>query len=119
MDRRVLADLERGEVEPERPDLPAKLGDLAVRDARQAVGDERVRDLGELGVELGRRVPYRPVRGAASPASAAARPTQSLGDEPEPLPIRLVREAAAELPVGLGEVLGVAGEPGRRVAGRR
>ena len=53
MDGAVLADLERGEVEPERRDLPAQLGDLAPGDAVQAVGDERVLELGELGVELG------------------------------------------------------------------
>ena len=54
MDRRVLPDLERGEVEPERPELPAQLRDLAPGDAAQALGDERVGDLGELRVELAR-----------------------------------------------------------------
>ena len=120
MDRRVLADLERGEVEPERPDLPAELGHLAEGDPRQAVGHERVGDLGELGLELvGRPVPPGPRRGLAD--QRGPRATQSLGDEPEPLPIRLVREAAAELPVGLGQVLRVARETRRerpRHAGR-
>ena len=78
VDRRVLADLERREVEPERADLPAKLGDLAVRDARQAVGDERVGDLGELGVQLIRprrtaRSVVRPRRRAPPASDAVAR----------------------------------------------
>ncbi len=38
----MLADLERCEVEAERLDLPAKLGDLAPRDARQPLGNQRV-----------------------------------------------------------------------------
>ena len=117
VDRRVLADLERGEVEPERPDLPAELGHLAERDPRQAVGDERVGDLGQLGLELvGALVAPGPRRGLAD--QRGPRPTQSLGDEPEPLAIRLVREAAAELSVGLGEVLRVAREAGRQLPAR-
>ena len=113
VDRRVLADLERREVEPERPDLPAQLGDLAVGDARQAVGDERVGDLGQLGLQLvGARVAPGPWRGLAD--QRGPRPAQSLGDEPEPLAIRLVREAAAELSVGLGQVLRVARQAGRQ-----
>ena len=48
----MLADLERREMEPERRELPAQVGDLAPRDPVQAVGDERVLDLGQLGVEL-------------------------------------------------------------------
>ena len=51
MDRAVLADLERGEVEPEGRELPAQLGDLAPGDARQPVVDERGLDLGQLRVE--------------------------------------------------------------------
>ena len=42
VDRGVLADLERGEVEAERRHLPAQVGELAPRDARQPVGDERL-----------------------------------------------------------------------------
>ena len=112
VDRRVLADLERREVEPERPDLPAQLGHLAVGDALQPVGDERVGDLGELrlqfvraGVAPGQR------RGLAD--QRGPRPAQPLGDEPEALAVRLVGKAAAELSVGLGQVLGVAGETRR------
>ena len=52
MDRRVLADLERGEVESERADLPAKVGDLAPGDPVEAVRDERLLELGQLRVEL-------------------------------------------------------------------
>ena len=76
VDRRVLADLERREVEPERADLPAQVGDLAPGDALEAVGEERVLELGELGVELvGRRRIGRsaaPARRSARPASGAA-----------------------------------------------
>ena len=56
---------------------------------------------------------YRPVSGAGLAGQRRARPAQPLGDEPEPLAVRLVREAAAELAVGLGQVLGVAGQPRR------
>ena len=47
------------------------------------------------------------------------RAPQPLGDEPEALPVRLVREASPELPVGLGQVLGVAGEARRERPRRR
>ena len=57
VDRAVLADLERREVEPERRELPAQVLDLAPGDAGQAVGDERVLDLGQLDVQL--RPPIR------------------------------------------------------------
>ena len=66
VDGRVLADLERGEVEPERRELPAEVGELAVRDAPQPVRRERVLDDGELrverlgiGVAAGPRAPSR------------------------------------------------------------
>ena len=67
-------------------------------------------DLGELGVEVARR------RVAAGQRRRLAdergpRPAQPLGDEPEPLAVRLVGEPAAELSIRLGQVLGVAGEP--------
>ena len=107
MHRRVLADLERGEVEPERPELPAQFRDLAPGGAAETVGDERVGDLGQLRVELlGRRVAPGQRRRLAD--EVRARPAQPLGDEPEALAVRLVGEAAAELAVGLGQVLGVA-----------
>ena len=107
VDGRVLADLERGEVEPERADLPAQLGDLAPRDARQTIGHERVLELGELGIELRRRAvaagQWRRLADERRP-----RPAQPLGDVAEALAVRLVREAPAELAIGLGQVLGVA-----------
>ena len=57
MNGAVLADLERGEVEPERRELPAEVLDLAPRDPPESVRDQRVLDLGQLRVELvgGRR----------------------------------------------------------------
>ena len=70
MDRAVLADLERGEVEAERRELPAEVRDLAPGDRLEAVGDERVLDLGQLGVEL--RRPSRSGRSAA-PAGRSGR----------------------------------------------
>ena len=114
----VLADLERGEVEPERAELPAQVGDLAERDPLEAVGDERVLDLGELGVELGGvGVPAADRRGL--PGERGPGPAQPLGDEPEPLPVRLVREAPPEQPVGLGQRLRVAGQAQCQRAARR
>ncbi len=78
MDRAVLADLERREVEPVRRDLPAQLRDLAPGDALQAILDERGLELGQLRVEVrgrvvvaGARVPYR--RPAPRGSGAAAR----------------------------------------------
>ena len=116
VDRRVLADLERGEVEPERPDLPAQLGDLAPGDALETVGDERVGDLDQFGIQLGRRaVPPGQRRGLAD--QRGPRPAQPLGDEPEALAVRLVGEAPAELSVGLREVLGIAGQARRERPG--
>ena len=78
MDRRVLADLERGEVEPERPELPAQLRDLAPGGPAEAVGDERIGDLGELRVELARarrsgRSAAPPRRPGTTASGAAAR----------------------------------------------
>ena len=106
MHRRVLADLERGEVEPERPELPAQLRELAPGRATKTLGDERVGDLGELRVELlGRRVAPGQRRRLAD--EVRPRPAQPLGDEPETLAVRLVGKAAPELSIGLGQVLGV------------
>src|SRR6187401_2284476 len=88
MHRRVLPDLERGEVEPERPELPAQFRDLAPGGAAEAFGDERVGDLRQLRVELlGRRV--APGEGRRLADQEGPRPAQTLGDEPEPLAIRL------------------------------
>ena len=110
MHARVLADLEGCQVEPECPELPAKLRDLAPGDALQAVLDERLLDLDELGVEVGRTaVPAAQWCGLAG--QGGARAAQPLGDEPEPLAIWLVGEPPPKLPVRLGQVLGVAGQP--------
>ena len=51
MDRRVLADLQRGEMEPERAQLPAQVLQLAVRHPLQAVRDQRGFEFRELVVE--------------------------------------------------------------------
>ena len=106
MHRRVLPDLERGEVEPERPELPAQFRDFPPGGAAQALGDERVGDLGQLRVELlGRGVATGQRRRLAD--QERPRPAQPLGDEPEALAVRLVGEAPAELAGGLGQVLRV------------
>ena len=52
MDRAVLPDLERSEMEPERLELPAEVLDVAPRDPAESVGDEGFLDLAELRVEL-------------------------------------------------------------------
>ena len=36
---------------------------------------------------------------------------QAFGNEPEALPVGLIREAPAKLAIGLGKILGVASEP--------
>ena len=63
---------------PNVPDLPAQVGDLAPRDALEAVGEQRLLELGELRVELvgrlvapGQRAPAR--RSAPRASGAAAR----------------------------------------------
>ncbi len=48
----VLANLECGEVEAERFDLPGKVLDLAPRDAVRAVGLQRLRDHAEVCQQL-------------------------------------------------------------------
>ena len=98
VDGRVLADLERREVEPERPDLPAQVRELAVGHATEPVGDERI---------AGRRpAPGRARPGPRSRRSSGAglarerrpRPADALRDRtPKPLAVRLVREAPPEL----------------------
>ena len=55
VDLGVLADLERREVEPERRQLPAQVGELAVRDTGQPIGDERVLEDRQLRVQDGGR----------------------------------------------------------------
>ena len=112
----MLADLERGEVEPERAELPAQVLQLAVRHPFEAVRDERGLELGEFVIECaGIGVAAGPRRGLAGQAGPG--PTQSLGDEPEPLAVRLVREAASQQAVRLGQLLGVAREARRERPG--
>ena len=108
-------------MEPERRELPAQVLDLAPRRPLESVGDERVLDLGQLRVELRRRFVAAGQRRLLA-GQVRPRPADPLGDEPEPLAVRLVREAPAEDAVGLGQQLGVAGEArreGPRVAGDR
>ena len=54
MDLAVLADLQRQRVEAERLDLPAQVLELAIGDPREAVRDERIPQLVELGQQVGR-----------------------------------------------------------------
>ncbi len=116
MDGRVLPDLERRQVEPERADLPAEVGYLAPGDPREAVRRQRFLEFEELLVQLGGcRVPTRARRRLAG--QRGSRPPQPFGHEPEPLPVRLLGESTAELAIGLGELLGIAGEPVRERAG--
>ena len=106
MDGRVLAHLERGEVEPERRELPAEVGELAVRDAPEPVRRERVLDDGQLRVErLGVAVAAGARRGLAGQRRPGA--PDPLRDRAQPLPVRLLGEAAVELAHRLGQLLPV------------
>ncbi len=74
----VLADLERGQVEPERRELPAQLGHLAPGDPAEAVVDERGLELGQLlvegrGVRRSGRSAVRPRRSGRRASDAVAR----------------------------------------------
>ena len=110
----MLADLERRQVEPECRQLPAQFGHLAPRDPRQPLVRERLLDLAQLRIQvIGGVVVAR--AGTRFPGQHRPRATQSLGDEPEALAVRLVRETPPELPIGLGQVLGVA----RKTRGKR
>ncbi len=108
---RVLADLERGQVEAECAELPAEFRYLTPGDALEPILDERILDLDEFRVELSRvavaTTQRRGFTGQRRPSAA-----EPLCDEPEPLPIRLVREAPPQLPIRLGQVLGIARQPG-------
>ncbi len=109
MDGGVLPDLERGEVEPERPELPAEVRDLAPGNTAEPIGGKRLLDLDELDIEVGRAgVPATAWTGLAGQGRSC--PAEPFRDEPEALPVGFLREAAAELSIGLGQVLGVAGE---------
>ncbi len=110
-------------MEAEGAELPAQLGDLAPGHPAQAVGGERVLDLDQLGVELGRGAV---ATGECGRFAGQGRPraAEPLGDEPEALPVGLVREAPPELSIGLRQVLRIAGQArGERsrhlVGGRR
>ena len=110
MDRGVLADLERGEVEPERRQLPAQLGDLAPGDPAEPVR-ARARAGARPARRRARRRPGSRRRAApASPVSDARVRRSALGDRAQALPVRLLGEAAPELADGLGQLLGVARE---------
>ncbi len=107
----VLADLERGEMEPERRELPAQVLDLAPRDPPEPLRDEGILQLRQLGVELICGLVPPGERGLLA-GEVRPSPADPLGDEPEPLAVRLVGVAASELPIELGEQLGIASEAG-------
>ncbi len=107
----MLPELERGEVEPERRQLPAQVLDLAPCDPLESVLRERFLDLGELRIELF-RVLVPPGERRLLAGQVRPGPADTLGDEPEPLAVRLVRVPPPELPIELREELGVAGEAG-------
>ncbi len=106
MDGGVLADLHRREVEPERLELPAQVLDLAPRHAGQPVPDECVGKLAKLD---GQRIRGRVRAVGRSSAAGQARPraAQALGDEPESLAIRLLRESTGQLSSQIGQVRAV------------
>ena len=116
MDRAVLTNLERREMEAERRDLPAEVGHLAPRNPREAVGDERPLDLGELVVELA-GVLVAPAERGGLAGQVRARPAEALGDEPESLAVRLLGKAPPELSVEIRQQLGIAREARRETAG--
>ena len=97
----VLPDLERGEMESERRQLPPQVLDLPPGAPREAVGDKRLLELGELCVELvGGVVATRERRLLGR--EVGPRPANPLGDEAEPLAIRFLRESPSEHAVRLG-----------------
>jgi len=110
VDAAVLADLERRAVEPERLHLPAQVLERAPGDATQPVGRQRGLELLDLGGQGGRRL-VSPGLGAGSRGQVAPRSPQSLGHERQPATVRLLSEAAPELPVQLGQRLRVPGQP--------
>ena len=114
MDIRVLANLERGEVEAERLDLPRQVLDLAPRHAVGAVRAQGLADRAEIREEL----VGRPV-GATSRPARADEPTtgslQSLADGPERLAIWLPGKA----PIEIGAQVGEASQPGPHLGGER
>ena len=103
-------------MEPERGELPAQLRDVAPGDPLEPVGDQRILDLPQLLIErVGVRVRTGPRAGLAR--DRGTRATQSLRDEPEPLAVRLIREAAAQLAICLGQLFSVPGESRRERLG--
>ncbi len=109
MDFGVLADLEGGEMEAERLDLPAEVLNLPVGDARHPVRDQAGLKLRQLLDELLGRlvVPGHRARLLGEvPASAA----QALGNRPHAAAVRLVGEAASQIAHRLGQLFGIAGE---------
>ena len=89
---RVLADLERGEVEAERLDLPAEVLEAPVREALETVRDQGLPQLLELEEQLV-RAGVAPARRPAELGKVGARPAKALGNRSESAAIRLVREA--------------------------
>ena len=112
--RRVLADLERGEVEAEGLGLPAEVLELAEGQARGAGGDEGVLHGAEVLDEVGGALVAAGVAGASG--------GEAVRGEAERAPVRRVGQLAGELLGGSREERGVAVEDGAesvRTAGSR
>ena len=102
--RRVLADLERGEVEAEGLGLPPEVLELAEGQARGAGGDEGVLHGAEVLDELGGALVAAGVAGASG--------GEAVRGEAERAPVRRVGQLAGELLGGTREERGVAVEDG-------
>ena len=109
MDPGVLAHLERGEVEPERRQLPAHVGELAVRHPRQPVADQRLLDHVELSIE-GRGIGIAAAPRCRLAGEGGPRPAQPFGHDAQPLPVGFIGEAAPQVAHGLREFLGIPGQ---------
>ena len=109
VDRRMLAHLERGQVEAKRLDLPAEVLNVAPGHPRQTDLDEGLLDLPQLRDELGRAAIGTRGRRALL-REAAAGSAEALGDERKPLPEWLVRVPLAHRPIEVGKCAGVAGQ---------
>ena len=110
MDLAVLADLELGEMEAERLDLPAEVLDLAPGHPRESVVGQGQRDLVELAEQGGRRRVATGERRATLTGQDGPGPAESFGDGPEPLAVRLVGEPPLQLAHRLGQRLVIARE---------
>src|SRR3954452_2832493 len=96
MDRRVLAHLEAGEVEPKRPDLPDEVLRLAPRRPCKTDLEQRLLELDELGDQLVGRGVARRRRPTALTEEPHAGMSEALGDESEALPEGFVGIALSE-----------------------